>query len=198
MTDPVDDLLAELDTALDVHPSPELAARVRTRAAEDRAPAWRRRLLAVGVMSAAALVILALLSGGPREVLLPERAADDMVQRHEAVPTLTVNEPGAPVVGAATAARMPASAPRLVRTRRPIPRDTAPAVVISPSMRLGLEQLQADLASGRVTAESLRARESSIEPVVITPGVVMPGVVVLRTDDAGTGAPGADVGPTAS
>jgi hypothetical protein len=198
MIDPVDDLLAELDAALDVHPSPELGARVRTRAAEDRAPAWRRRLLAIGAMSAAALVVLALLLGRPREALLPERAADDMVQRREAVPTLTVTAPGAPVVGAATAARMPASAPRFVRARRPIPRDAEPVIVISPSMRLGLEQLQADLASGRVTGESLRARESSIDPVVITPGVVMPGVVVLRTDDAGTGAPGADVGPTAS
>lgn len=170
----------EIAAALDVQPSPEFVARIRTQVANERAdvgrywlfspsPAGFLRLLAIGSLAAVVAVLGAGVFRAPVSVepeaqrvgiAAPVTAPDD-------VPEIAVSRPE-PVRPAATNAIRTVKAPELV----------LPAVVIAEGEKRGLEQLMVELRqaeqvavvdSGGVSDDVAGPPWLHIAPVVIEP-----------------------------
>ncbi len=173
MTDErVDELLSDLDEALSVEPSPAVAARVRTRIDKSAAP-FPVRVRWVVVPAAIATVVLAAYSVWPRGVASPTTSDQQRV---------TVSQPsvgpGSPSPSAPTLARVvPANMSDTLA--KPHDRSAAttnrlghPEVIVSPNVRIGLEQLQESVKAGRVSAELLSGPGLDFEPTVVRPAVI--------------------------
>lgn len=150
----VDDLLKDLDAALSVEPSPSLAARIR--AEIDREPVSRgfrwMRWAAVGATGAFAVVATAVVlwkSPGASAPAVPAAAIP---------PVATASIQPSPT---RTSAHVPAArASRIIRAAA-VPE---PEVIVSPSVRLGLQQLADAMRSGRITGESFGEGAEQAEP----------------------------------
>jgi len=189
--DPVDELLKDLDDELAGHPSAAMLARVR--GAVDVRASRTSLLRWTGPIAVTSLAVLAVVVWRAR----PDSATDHAVE----MPVMTVASAPAPmpVIPAAQplrAADVPAVYPALAVRSVDDARDE---VIVSPDVRLGLEQLSREIASGRVTAASLEAQPWTFEPVVITPTIIEPQVVAIATGETdGGGAADGDKNPLSS
>jgi len=185
MTDKhVDDLLADLDRALAVEPSPAVMARVRTRIAERPATGWfgRNWRLVCGGGAAAAVVLAAVFAVWPRTKETPtptQMTATGPAHQPATIP------PAAPVVApapAAAAVTPTRSRARAAAPRRLTPVPVAPAVepepevLVSPGVRLALAQLAAAVRDGRISADAIPPDGPIVlpDPIVIQTYVVEP------------------------
>jgi hypothetical protein len=212
MTDErVDELLRDLDDALSVQPSPSVAARVRTRVAvpAHRLAGWRRLTLATAMV----VVIGASYLVWRPDDAAPERAPTQGASRLDpSAAPIASSQPVPPVqspaghttpVDRATSAVRGTSVDRggrlqadpdgvqaLIPTRATRPAE--PEVIVSPEIRLALQQLADSARMGRLPAQL----PAGAEPVVITPSVVEVSVleidvVPMAPPPAATGADGA-------
>jgi len=189
--DPVDELLKDLDDELAGHPSAAMLARVRGGvAARASHPSWLRW---AGPVALTGLALLAVVVWKSR----PDSATDHAVEMP--VTTVASAPPSMPVIPAVQpvrAADVPSVHPALAVRSVDDARDE---VIVSPDVRLGLEQLSREIASGRVTAASLEAQPWTFEPVVITPTIIEPQVVTIATGETeGGGAADGDKNPLSS
>ena len=160
MTDQrVNELLSDLDEALSVEPSPAVAARVRTRIAEQgerRAGIWFQ------LTAAAALAAVAAVGGAvwwpaepsrteaPRQAL---RRSADAARVENSAPA--VEEPSGLLDRMARSSFAAQPSSRAGGRAQPV-HDAAPRepdVIVSPQVRVAFEQLQAAAQAGRLTAE---------------------------------------------
>jgi hypothetical protein len=166
MTDPqIDELLADLDRALAIEPSPSVAARVRTSLAGETNRSWflmHWRGMAIGaaaLVAVAAIVRPAFDQPTVPSTLLAASAAEQPVP--------------APVGGpvATPAPRISTVPPSVARRAEPRPE---PEVIVSPSQRLALDQLAAAVRDGRVNSDSFPVEEEPrpLDVVRITPIVL--------------------------
>jgi hypothetical protein len=162
MIDPLDDSLAELSAELDVDPSPEFAARVRTSIASDgRARHWRWALVAATSMTVVGLTLwlrqpapvdapavrarIALAAESPR---VPFDAAGPQERRPQQV---------AAVGQRAVAGR--------VAMRRVVSRPE-PETLIAPDQAIAFQRLVRLVYEGRIVAPSSDwPKTSSLDPV---------------------------------
>ena len=171
MTDPhIDELLADLDRAVAIEPSPSVAARVRTAVARDTGTRWLGwPSWAVAVGAAALLVGWAIVR--PRVNTLPISSPLPA--------TAAAVKPSAPVA-------IPAS--RVSEVRPIAHRDNSgaePEVIVSPGQRVALDQLAAAVRDGRITSDSFPAEgpPRSLDVVTITP--ITLDVVKIQVAPAG-------------
>ena len=172
----VDELLADLDRALTIEPSPALAARARTRMGA-AAPAWLgwRWALAAGavIVLAGATYVAWPQPSAVRSTsaqVVPNAPATAGAQPRAQVPSLA-----APVAAPAVRqARARAAGPNPVRHATAAVRE--PEVLVSPNQRIALEQLAAALRDGRLTTESVAAANQPIvqEPLIVPSMVIAP------------------------
>lgn len=177
--DPVDRLLEDLDTALSVQPSPAVAAQVRRRmGAHSRSVGHGFRWWAVAAGAAAAVLVT---SYATLDRSLPETLSDERPAGHEprvadaaAEPPRRATAPHEergtlhPSAPAETARRSLTEAPGQMTVRA----ESEPDVVVSPADRLGFEQLQAAVSSGRITAETLASVAAHLEPTIVIPTIL--------------------------
>jgi hypothetical protein len=177
--DPVDQLLEDLDTALSVQPSPAVAAQVRRRMdAHSRSVGHGFRWWAGAAVAAAAVLVT---SYATLDRSLPESLSDERPAGHEprvadavAAPprraTAAIEGRGRlqPSAPAETARRSPTEAPGQMTVWA----ESEPDVVVSPADRLGFEQLQAAVSSGRITAETLASAAGHLEPTIVIPTIL--------------------------
>ena len=181
------DVDRELQQALDVDPSPEFLARVRTRIASEPAPSgWRAWwMLAVGAAAAAAVIAVAVLIS--RQTIAPaptesvasksEPATSEPVTSEPAKPTAptqaTTNRDAAAVDGRASRDQDPHQAePRARASQEPrvvarAPRDVAPgdssseparaAVLLDAREVAMLRRLIAGVGAGRIDLKPVMA-----------------------------------------
>jgi hypothetical protein len=176
--DPVDRLLEDLDRALSVQPSAAMTAQVRRHIDAHRLPTSPR----FGVWTLAAAAVAAVLATsyvGLNRV----NVEAPVVQRASvsAAPTSGAATPQSRSTGAAVEP-LAASMARTERAERPRPADihSLPAVrpdpmfdiVISPADRLGLEQFQLAVSSGRITSEMLASASVNLEPTMVIPTIL--------------------------
>jgi hypothetical protein len=159
----VDELLKDLDTALSVEPLPVLAATVRTRIAAEPGRGWfGSNWRWVSAMASAVVIGLGGYSVWPRSTPIAR----------EPEPSVTAVMAGKTP---ATAMVPPVQASQPVRVARAAQTKSAPIasaaqepeVIVSASVRAGLDQLNTNLKSGRITAETLLP-EFTATPEVIT------------------------------
>ena len=175
----VDELLADLDRALAIEPSPAVAARVRTRVESDASGwfGWRLSLAAAGVIVLAGVAYLA----WPRPSAVPPDspriASSSSATPGSQPPAHAPAQAGAPGAEPATrhagaGARTAASTP----VRHTTVEIREPEVLVSPNQRIALEQLAAALKDGRLTTESVAAANRPIvhEPLVVPSIVIEP------------------------
>jgi hypothetical protein len=177
MTDEhVDELLGDLDRALDVEVSPAVASRVRLEMASAAAPRWHGvRWHVAATVAAAAVVVAVGYIGWPRTLPpAPETVAvatPDLV-RGSFEP---VSEPESSPASVPRSVPVPAPAPQrtqAVRVERVVASlDMKP--LISPDVRLALRQLSAAWTDGRVTAEFAAPVSVQVEAAVIPPPIVI-------------------------
>jgi hypothetical protein len=174
----VDELLADLDRALAIEPSPAVAARVRTRVETGASGwfGWRWSLAAAGVIVLAGAAYLA----WPRPSVAPPPDSSRIAASASATPG---SQPSAQAPAqAAVRGAEPAMRHAGARTAAPTPvRHTTveirePEVLVSPNQRIALEQLAAALKDGRLTTESMAAASRPIvhEPLVVPSLVIEP------------------------
>ena len=173
----VDELLADLDRALAVEPSPALAARARTRmgAATSAWLGWRWSLAAGAVIVLAGAAYFAWPQ--PSAVrstsaqVVPNAPATPGAQPSAQVPSQAASPVAAPAV---RQARARAAGPNPVRHATAEVRE--PEVLISPNQRIALEQLAAALKDGRLTTESVAAANQPIvqEPLIVPSMIIAP------------------------
>ena len=182
MTDPraderIGELLADLDRALAVEPSPAVAARVRTRM-EASTFAWLGWRWSIAAASGIVLSAVAYFAW-PQPTVGPSVPVQVVVT---ALPTPAA-EP-LPRVPSPAAAPLPTPAERMVRAesaepggaRRASSDVREPEVLVSPSQRIALEQLAAALRDGRLTTEAVAAanQPSAPEPLIVPSMVIAP------------------------
>jgi hypothetical protein len=176
MTDPqVDELLADLNRALAVEPSPSVAARVRTSLAADPSAGWFGRRWHVMAVSAATLLIIGV-------VVWP---------RVSGVPV----PPAAPVASAAVervAAPAVTPSPRVEARPSSVPvrAERDPEVIVSPGQRLALEQLAAAIREGRISSDPFPAAVAPAPLEVVTISPIVPDVVKIQLSNSGDEASG--------
>ena len=173
----VDELLADLDRALAIEPSPAVTARVRTRVEADASRwfGWGWLLAAAGVIVLAGAAYLA----WPRPTAAPS-SSFPIASSAPATPGAqpSTQRPAQTVAPAPEPAMRHAGA----RATQPTPvRHTTvdvrePEVLVSPNQRVALEQLAAALKDGRLTTESVAAANRPIlhEPLVVPSIVIEP------------------------
>jgi hypothetical protein len=154
------DLEALLERALDVEPSADFGARVRTRLANAPAAPSRTWVPWVAWAAAAGVAVAAVVVGARR-------------------PALPIAAPGRAVESAAPAepagvtpppSRAMAATPPAIRTVRP--RSTpppAPEIVVEAGQDQALLRLRAALRSGRIDARSLLASRSRLDAPIAVP-----------------------------
>ena len=156
----LDQMLAR---ALDVAPTPEFTARVRTRIAEEpRRRAWLGPALwvvgATGALAAAAVALMAVLAGRPSRA--PEPAALVARQLELPVTAPVAVRPDRTLAAAATAApAVPGVA------RRGTAQTRAPEVLVSPAEAAGLRLLATAANEGRVVAAMFDASAPALPGV---------------------------------
>jgi hypothetical protein len=137
----------ELEAALDVDPSPEFAARVRT--AVDRRPrkfwSWPRAAVILGGCAAIGVLAVRVRPEAPAQPTLPTIA-------QERLPETTGSEGRGSEVATAASEGHATRAGQSVRRRNP-PAD--PAVLVSVDQLLALRQFAAGLRDGRLDAGNL-------------------------------------------
>ncbi len=179
----IDELLKDLDTALSVDPSPNVAARVRERIATEPAGSWWQRSFVGQTFRSAFLtheglgylravltaVFVVVLGAAAYYQSRYANAPAPQVATHVDPPKTTTAPPhvvqprpalpAAPIVRTARAGgvRVPS-----------VQKDREPEVIISPGTRLALAQLDAALKAGTLTEASFAAAPVSTEPEVIT------------------------------
>lgn len=163
---PCESLDAELRAALDVDPSPEFLARVRTRIAAEPAPG-RWRLAWVTTAVATCSVVIATTT-----VLWPRLEAP-VAPEGAATPVIT---PAPPSAAARVEAILPV--PIVPVSRRVVPatsRRAEPEVVISEGERRGFEMLLAALRNNALPpVPEVEAAVEPVPPVEIEPFTIEP------------------------
>lgn len=211
MTDQrVNELLSELDDALSVEPSPAVAARVRTRIAEQgerRAGAWLRLTVSAALVAVATVGAAVWWGAGPSRTE-PSRQA---LAPSDAQPPAEISAPAAEAPSRSldrmTRSSVPTPpSPRASGPTQPVheavPRE--PDVIVSPHVRVAFEQLQAAAQAGRLSAEFVAQSQRTLEPTVVTPV----SIDILPMDEAvptnppthgpgpsGRGGSGSETGP---
>lgn len=164
--DRVDELLKDLDTALSVEPLPVVAATVRARIAAKPGRGWiGSNWRWVSAMASAVVIGLGGYSVWPRyTTVAPEQSPS--------VTTVTAEKTPANTIAPQPQSSQPVRVARAARTRS-VPLAAAasePEVIVSASVRLGLEQLATNLKSGRITPDALLPEfMATPEIVTITP-----------------------------
>lgn len=190
----IDDLLADLDRALSVHPSPAVTARVRTRIASGRE---HQRLWVRGfALAAAALVIAAAsLALWPGRIVEPA-ARMELTSSVEPVGSQIPSAGASQGVSRGPLNGRPGSKD-LKREANAIGAAVArhePEVLVSPDAGIAFEQLRDSIAAGRITAAAFSAERSDITPTMVTPTVIEIRPFDLDTQEA----PGDPSGKTRS
>jgi hypothetical protein len=173
----VDELLADLDRALAIEPSPVVAARARTRmkAASSGWPGWRWSLAAAGGVVFAAAAYLAWPQPPAVRSMSAPIASNAPLTPGVQAPVQVPSESTAPLSApAARQARARVAVPEPVRQTTVDVRE--PEVLISPRQRIALEQLAAALKDGRLTTDSVAAANQPIvhEPLIVPSMIVEP------------------------
>jgi len=159
--DRVEDLLKDLDDALDVSPAPETIVKVRARIAEQSSSRWpwlSWRVVAA-VAAGVAIVVIGYLQWTPRAASAPPQVATVIPPVHAPPPTVEPPAHQTPTLPAPAARTVTASS--AARQARAID-DERLRVIVSPDQRRGIEQLQAAARAGRITDKSF-----ADSPVVI-------------------------------
>jgi hypothetical protein len=165
---------AELRAALNIEPSAEFVARVRTRIASEPAPSrWRLAWVMVPVATAAVVILGALIEMRPR----PEPAAPIQAEAPTSVspvpaPVAVENEP------AVRGVRLQAE--RTVKRVAP----AFPDVLVSADERRALEFVAAITARGRIGDLPMEPADTGIEAVTLhdVEIVAMTGLTPLRIE----------------
>lgn len=175
----VDQLLQDLDAALAVEPSPALTAKVRRRIDDAERSTWgasrRWAIATAGVVAAFGAAYLT----WPRPVHEPlpadRIAAAEIAHQSPLPPSVQAPEHREELSPRPRIAELPVHsrrAPAEATIRAVVTAAAEPEVIVSPSVRLGLEQLQRGVAAGRITTESFATERVSIEPRMVTPTVI--------------------------
>jgi hypothetical protein len=184
--EPMDTTFRELQAELAVTPSPEFAAKVRARVAEQPARGWFGgwRVVAASVaVVAGAVVAVVMWRGG---AAASHVAAPPAVTKLAASPPAAVEPPALPMVAATRQPRLARPAAVAVRTAlRP-----EPEVLVPPDERIALTRLLVALKEGRAfvpAAESLFDEQTGeLKPLAaIAPLVVEP--LTTAADGGGSG-----------
>jgi hypothetical protein len=155
-----DDVLRELETALNVSPSPGFEARVRERVRQRSfaVPRWR---WTVGLAAAATVVLAVMLVPG-RDTLKPgDRVVANAGTSQPAIPDAA--EPSHPP---------PARAVR--RAESPSRMEAAPSLVVPSGQMAAIERLMAAVAAGRVVMAAERSASTAalqINAVAAAPSI---------------------------
>jgi len=180
MTDPLDDPLADLSAALDVDPSPEFAARVRTKIAGDaRGHHWQWTL---GGLATVTVVMLAVWLRQPQ--VTDTRDAPQLVVSADGTAELRLEGPSVRLMRPEPVAPLDPG----VNSDRPSVGNTVsrpePETLIAPDQAIAFQRLVKLVYEGRVVASNSDwQKTSSLEPVAspaevtVAPVEVQPVVV---------------------
>jgi hypothetical protein len=164
---------ADLERLLDVEPSPEFVARVRTRIAAERAGRdWRMTRLAVSLAAAAALILALVLRSGPA---MQEGRPPAAMSHHD----IQLPNPEAPPAPASSVQAVPHT-PR-PRAGAPHP-ASEPDVIIDPSLSAAIRRLTIasrsntlDPAAPEVSAPVTREPDAlAVAEPLLVPELVLP------------------------
>jgi hypothetical protein len=172
MTDKhVDELLADLDRALALDPSPSVAASVRARIEGRPVASWFGLHWQLAAAAAGVVVLVAGYVAWPRSAE-PPAPAQTIASHTVETPAATVPAPPAVTTSArpmrATRSTRPTTAPTTAAV------EHEPEVLVSPSQRIGLAQLAAALREGRISADAIPPDG----PIVLPDPIVIPIVVI--------------------
>lgn len=173
---PYESLDAELHAALNVEPSPEFVARVRTRIASEPEPTrWR---LAWVMVPAVAMGVLVVALAMVRSVPEPSRSTQPMTQ----VPVTPTVAESAPLVRESNDAAVPRITVR--DARRAAAPVESPQVVVSPDERRALAYVAAIVTGGRVADLSVEQADTAIDAVTLRDVEIVPltGLAPLRIE----------------
>ena len=176
----VDDLLADLRSALDVQPSPGFAAGVRARIEQPRASFWSWRTIAAGTALGAAAVVAALMFVRPQpsvETAAPVAASTAVTPAVPPAPSTVAPEAPAGVAATTPTARLAsAGEPGERAASRSEPFD--PLTVVTDQQEI-LQRMWASAGPARVSEEEFGralqiAASTEIVPLDIDEIVVPP------------------------
>ena len=168
----------ELEEALNVDPSPEFLARIRTRIASEPEPRrWRLAWVMVPVTTAAIAMFGVLTMVGSRpEPVAPFQVATDMTPG-------VLERRSAPGVVAPAIVREPMPPQRRVVAHL-TPSSVFPEVVVSQDERRTLDYVAAVVIGGRIADLSVERAHTEIEPITVRDVeiVEMTGLAPLRIE----------------